>query len=255
MTPWTLPADADSEARRYLAASGLRPGRYLACFPTGAIPEKRWPQARFVEVIRAVRLEFDLDVLLLGSVNDEKLLAEFGGALPDARVYVGGPGDLPLLAGLLSHCRTWLGNDTGPAHLAQAYSRPGVAVFSEGVNHVYAPWGPGAIGLFHPLPCSGCLWDCAFGHGVCIESIPVDGVRRALRDALTSPPATPETRNFSLVDPAMSRLMGEASARYVESQRDRRRRFDVLIQVAHGSQGFWPRLSRWLEAAAGRFRP
>jgi hypothetical protein len=229
------------------------------------MPEKRWPRERFVEVIRGARSELGLDVLLLGSVADEKILAEVAHALPAARVYVGGPGDLPLLAGLLSHCQAWLGNDTGPAHLAQAYSRPGVAVFSEGLTHVYAPWGPGTIGLFHPLPCSGCFWDCVFGHAVCIESIPVEGVRSALRDVLSSPTAPPETREFDLIDPAMSRLMGEASARYVESQRDRRQRFDVLVELACVTRGktpkdgaaesLWHRLSRWLEATAGRFQP
>jgi ADP-heptose:LPS heptosyltransferase len=231
--PWTLPEEAIAAREQYLSRFGLNPGEYVACFPYGAVAEKCWPAERFHAVLEAVREEHRMPALLIGTRSEEEGISRLQSGLPCARKFIGDSGDLPLVAGLLESCRVWVGNDTGPMHLAQAYRKPGVAVFGGGANAVYGPWAPGALGFIHPLPCFGCLWDCAFGRGFCVESIPVDKVREGLREVLSSPPPRPEMRVLEAVAPEVTTVMDAASARHREAQRSRKNRFNLLVELEH----------------------
>jgi ADP-heptose:LPS heptosyltransferase len=229
--PWTLPPEARQSAAEYLRHLDLEPGRYLACFPFGAVPVKCWPAERFREALHTACAEFHLPALLLGSPAEQAGIDGLQASLPCARKFIGGPGDFPLLAGLLEASRAWVGNDTGPMHLAQAYRKPGVAIFGGGADRAYGPWAPGAIGLIHPLPCFGCLWDCAFSRGICVESIPAAAVMDSLRDALERPPAEPEMRSLDLVPQNVLTVIAGAAERHREAQASRKHRFELLVEL------------------------
>ena len=228
---WALPEDVGLAAADCLRRLELESGNYLACFPFGAVAEKCWPPARFREALDLARAEFGVPVLLLGSRAEEAGIEDLRSSLPTARTFIGDPSDLPVVAGLVAQCRAWFGNDTGPMHLGQAYRRPGVAVFGGGAGTVYSPWTAGVIGLIHPLPCFGCLWDCTFGHGECVESIPVEPVANAIREVLRAAPAQAEIRTLDFQPAGVMQLIGHAEARYRAAARDRKQRFEVLVEL------------------------
>jgi ADP-heptose:LPS heptosyltransferase len=241
--PWRPPPVWESEARGWLDANGLPGGGFIACFPygTGSVPLKRWPRDRFIRIIDSLQAQ-DSPVLLFGESAEREQLNAIAQELPrkPAPVFCGDSLRLPLAASVLSKAAAYLGNDTGPAHLAQAYGVGGVAVFGGGVESPrYAPWAAGSIGLVHPLPCSGCYWDCFLGRGLCVESIPAEAVAEAMSSVLKS---RQEARMVSVqvLDPAVLSLVEDASARYRVAQRDRARRLEVILELTRASERLQP---------------
>ncbi len=127
--PLTLhPADA-AAGERWLAERlppDARP--VLALHPGSGSPKKNWPADAFQQVARTVRERGAAHVVvLLGPAETD------GGVANDAwngvSDAVGCNLPLPLLAGIVSHCGAWLGNDSGTTHLAAALGVPTVALF------------------------------------------------------------------------------------------------------------------------------
>lgn len=105
----------------------------LAVLHPGATdPRRRWPADRFVEL--AVRLAADgMRVIVVGDGADAAIAngvaAEAGRRAGGAVASVAGRLTLPELAGVLSVADVFVGNDSGPRHLAQAVGAPTVAVY------------------------------------------------------------------------------------------------------------------------------
>lgn len=238
--PWQLPSEWEPQALDWLAANGLSEGDFVACMPGGAAAAsvKRWPRANFILTLDWIRSQ-GFPVLLLGDAAERDELTAIAHALvgEPAPVFCGDSASLPLAATVLAKATGYLGNDTGPTHLAQAYGVPGVAIFGGGVSCCrYAPWAAGSIGLVHPLPCFGCNWDCFLGRGLCVDGVSVKAVRGALLSALNGRPQEPSMLPVRTLDPNIFPLIAEASARYRSVQEDRARRLEVIFELDNANQ-------------------
>jgi ADP-heptose:LPS heptosyltransferase/Arc/MetJ-type ribon-helix-helix transcriptional regulator len=232
--PWAPPAAGEPAAREWLGANALEAGGFVACFPGGAAatPLKRWPAANFVRTLDWVQSR-GLRVLLFGGIEEREELIQIAGQIDRSRapLFCGDSARLPLAAAVLSKSAAYLGNDTGPVHLAQAYGVPGVAIFGGGGQWPrFAPWAAGSIGLVHPLPCFGCDWDCFLGRGLCVESVPVEAVSKALSKSLEAR-GEPEIVSVQTLHPAFFPILADASARYRLAQRDRARRMEIIFDL------------------------
>jgi ADP-heptose:LPS heptosyltransferase len=228
---WRVPP----QARQALKSRGLVPHSYIACFPGGsaATPQRRWPPERFVAALVAVRDRFGGRVLIAGELSERALLDDVArrctAAGLEPHVFAGGLGDLGPLRSLVANAWGYLGNDTGAAHLAAAHGVPGVTVYGGGTWPAYAPWASGSAGVVHPLPCSGCFWDCVFGRAVCVEQIGVEPVIETLTAVITRPTAPPFVREVTTFDSQTLALVGDASTTYRAVQIDRAARLEALL--------------------------
>ncbi len=139
--------------RAKLTAQPVRRARpYAVIHPLAATPEKTWPADNF----RRVAAELNLDVVVIGSPADD--LREF-------RQFECVQGDLRQAMSLLSGASLFLGNDSGPAHIAAAFGVPVVVLFGPSNEVVWAPWQTESRVLKDPE----------------IARIPVDSVMAAIR--------------------------------------------------------------------------
>ncbi len=232
ITPWPKPL-VDTELFRAL---GIEPGKYIACFPSGAASTlvKRWDPAHYAAVL-AGRLGEDAKLLLTGEERERPTLEQFkeafGADARHIRIFTGSSNAMSQLSVLLAHARLYFGNDTGPAHLAQAYGVPGVVVFGGGTWPHYAPWGQGSVGVVQPMGCFGCRWDCAFGHAYCLETLPVEVVRQAFDRA--SGPVAPASVIEVQAQAERQTLLKETAEAYHRIQRERRERVAAAVEL-HG---------------------
>lgn len=100
--------------------------------PQATAPEKIWPAENFVLLAKRVREELGLEPVFLGA-NDAEL-APFDGF---ARLS-GAP--LAEAMSAIHGAALFVGNDSGPAHVAAAFARPGVVLFGGSDPVVWAPW-------------------------------------------------------------------------------------------------------------------
>ncbi|MCZ2403797.1 glycosyltransferase family 9 protein [Paenarthrobacter sp. Z7-10] len=119
-----------SAAERLAALAWGEPGtRGMAVIHPGASdPRRCWPAGNFAQMAALLAQE-GYQVLVIGDVDEVDLAASVVGqaqctaGTPAARQLissVAGKIQLPVLAGLLAECQVFLGNDSGPRHLAQA---------------------------------------------------------------------------------------------------------------------------------------
>ncbi|MBI5769151.1 MAG: glycosyltransferase family 9 protein [Verrucomicrobia bacterium] len=152
----------------------------------------RWPLEHFATV--AARLAFDCDVTWIDR-------PETSAAMLPAAVRRVSPADLRGLVTLLAGAELFLGNNSGPMHVANALGCRGVVV-SGPTAHGWDPfwfrerWQV----LRHPaLPCVPCEWrtdfrpvrDCHLAHDrlACLRHWTADAVETACREQLTRAPA------------------------------------------------------------------
>jgi ADP-heptose:LPS heptosyltransferase len=231
---WPFPA---ARAKQALKTRGLAPNSYIACFPcgAGATGFKRWPPERFVGVLTSVRERLGGRVLAVGDATEREELEDFAALATaaglEAHIFAGGNDSAEELRALVASAWGYLGNDTGPAHLAAVHGVPGVTVYGGGTWPMYAPWAPGSVGVLAPLPCFGCFWDCAFGRGYCVEEVPVEPVTAALLAAVSAPMAPAHAVELPGPAAEVRSVMADASRTYRAAQADRAARLEALLSL------------------------
>jgi ADP-heptose:LPS heptosyltransferase len=109
-----------------------RPSTPIAILhPLASSPEKTWPAAHFLAVADHLK-QAGLDPVFIGGPGDD--LSPFA----RFRTVQGAP--LSQIKLLLAAASLFVGNDSGPAHMAAAFGLPTVVVFSTGDPDIWGPW-------------------------------------------------------------------------------------------------------------------
>ncbi|SKC10066.1 ADP-heptose:LPS heptosyltransferase [Arthrobacter sp. 49Tsu3.1M3] len=115
----------------------------LAIHPGASDPRRRWPVEFFRQVAAACAAE-GYTVVVVGAGCDKDLAAKVVPAASSGQVRsLAGLLDLGTLAALLARCTVFLGNDSGPRHLAQAVGTPTVGLYWAGNLINAGPLGRG----------------------------------------------------------------------------------------------------------------
>jgi ADP-heptose:LPS heptosyltransferase len=122
--------------RARLVAAPSAPPHTAVLHPVAAAPEKTWPAARFLEVAAHLKSN-GLHPVFVGAPGDD--LAAF-------RAWPTLQSTLAELKSLLAGAALFIGNDSGPAHMAAAFGLPVVVFFGPSDRQVWAPWrAPGEV--------------------------------------------------------------------------------------------------------------
>ena len=136
LVPTIAVTDNDLEASRQAWPVGQP---FLLVHP-GARDERRcWPPDRFAVVATELGRAHGLEVLVVGSARDGRATRAVLGRLVDRGVDLTGRLSLGGLLGLAARCSLFIGNDSGPRHLAAASGAPTVGLF---LDRNLATFGP-----------------------------------------------------------------------------------------------------------------
>jgi heptosyltransferase-2/heptosyltransferase-3 len=108
-----------------------------------AVNNKYWPNERWAEVLRHVRLHCPQHTLVLLGTSPEYELNQEVMALADIPRLFNAADDLPIprLIALLERAAGLITVDSGPAHAAAAVGCPLVVLFGKALPSLYRPWG------------------------------------------------------------------------------------------------------------------
>jgi lipopolysaccharide heptosyltransferase II len=181
-------------------SGGMNPGM--------ALPRKRWPSDSFGELASRL-LQTGVSVVLVGARDDrpvadavlariEAVRAEPSGESTrtghDGVVDLVGQLSLAEVAALACRASAYVGNDSGPTHLAEAAGARVIALFGPSEPIVYGPRNRNAVALRANIWCSPCFEDGRFppcANVLCMRSIAVERVwREVVRNVIgqESPP-------------------------------------------------------------------
>lgn len=167
---------------------GIAAGRpYAMLHPAALYFTKQWSPETFARL--GADLECDAGLLPLyacGPGESQVLDAvEGAGDVPVRRLEGASLGQF---AAALGGARLFVGNDSGPAHMAAALGRPSVVIFSSSSSQIWGPWPPkgGSRVVQNSYECNPCPGDRCyrFERPECILSITYEQVRAAVESLL-----------------------------------------------------------------------
>jgi ADP-heptose:LPS heptosyltransferase/GT2 family glycosyltransferase len=237
----SVPAESAARAAQIVAEKKLTAGQWVACYPAGVanVTMKAWASENFAETIVWLEREHRLPVMLLGHRSEAAIVDSVADLVvklgrPRPPVWLSNDGEIPLMAALLATAKFYLGNDTGPMHLAASVDVPLVGIFGGGFWPRFKPVGRQVVSVVQPLPCFGCQWDCHFGDAPCVKTLAVADVQAAITRLLAAK-ADPlelvvETKNLSTES---HHLIAAATPLYKKLQADRLDRQYKIEELTH----------------------
>jgi len=180
--------DAIATVARKLAEKGIAADAPYAVLQPGArLPGMRWPVAKFAEIARWLREKHGLASVVNLGARDTEIAAEVRSEMQKCAVVLDAQLDVRELIALIAGSRIFMGNDSGPSHLAAALQRPSVVVFGVTDPVQWRPWQ-----AEHRIVQTGATFDrprgdkaIVIGNPRPISSIASDEVRHACDDLLS----------------------------------------------------------------------
>ncbi|GAB2523877.1 hypothetical protein GCM10027064_21610 [Microbacterium petrolearium] len=196
-----------AERRRGRELTGAGPGPLVVIHPGATDPRRRWPAERFADI--ALRCAADgMRVVLVGEGDDadlaDAIARRAARAAGDSVRSLAGRLALGELAGVLAVADAFVGNDSGPRHLAQAVGTPTASVYWVGnlINAGPLTRASHRVQLSWTTHCPVCGRDATqvgwtaprCEHDVSfVDDVPVDAVYDDVRALLEGAPVTATT--------------------------------------------------------------
>jgi heptosyltransferase III len=182
-------ADAIASVARKLTEKGIAAGAPYAVLQPGArLPEMRWPVAKFAEIARCLREKYGIASVVNLGARDDEIAAEVRTEMQNCSVVLDSQLDIRELIALVAASRIFVGNDSGPAHLAVALQRPNVVIFSVTDPVQWRPWQSD-----HRIVQTGATFDHPRGDKAIVASNPrpissigVDEVHQSCEELLAA---------------------------------------------------------------------
>lgn len=135
----------------------------------GYSPARRWPLDRFAGVARRLIEQHNARIVIIGGPDETEMasnLAQLINSTVEAERMVhnmAGRTTLHETAAIIERCNLFIGNDSGPMHMAVAVGTPVVAVFGPSNKDAWGPYAPPGEPNPHTvvarnLPCQPCFY-------------------------------------------------------------------------------------------------
>ena len=171
--------EANGWADRFLEERGVKPGELLIGINPGAFKQsKRWPEPRYAELSDILIREFSAKVIIFQGPGEHEIVQK-ALSLMKEKAIVARTG-IKELAAISRRCKLFIGNDTGPMHVAAASGTPVIALFGPADPQRSRPWGSEHVVIKEDLSCSPCSKRIC-KELTCMKSITVEDVLQAVR--------------------------------------------------------------------------
>ncbi|HEY2934784.1 MAG TPA: glycosyltransferase family 9 protein [Acidobacteriota bacterium] len=160
---------------------GLSPEQFLLMHPFATLFTKEWELSRYSQLAGRLRERYGRPVIATAGPAETGKMRRLKEMAGDSVIGLENL-ELPELIGWISQCGLFIGNDSGPTHVAAALKRKIVVIWGSSDYRAWHPWGVDYQLLRADLPCIPCPgYRCyEFDSPKCIESISVEHVLHAV---------------------------------------------------------------------------
>jgi lipopolysaccharide heptosyltransferase II len=153
--------------------------------PGASAPVKRWPAQRYARLARQLSQEYDARIVLVGGRGEERIARSVVSAMRGQVIDLSGQTTLGQLAAILRKADLFIGNDSGPMHLAAACGTKVIGLFGPTSPQLFGPYGDNCAALRMERDCPPCMRDeCNLSGYRCIDRISVDDVIEVVRQMM-----------------------------------------------------------------------
>ena len=163
----------------------------IALHPGSPIQIKRWMPERYAELADWLIARKRAQILFVGVKDEIPIITEIQGLMQSASINIAGKTTLTQLASILPQCNVFIGNDSGPMHLAAAVGTRTIGLYGPGDPTRFGPVGAMCQTIRRKTDCPPCPdTACRFGEDGCMSTIRVTDVIQVLESAQYLPSET-----------------------------------------------------------------
>ena len=155
----------------------------IAIHPGSPIALKRWLPERYAELADWLIAQKRAQILFVGVKDEIPITTEIQALMQGESINIAGKTTLIQLASILHTCNVFIGNDSGPMHLAAAVGTQTIGLYGPGYPTRFGPAGAKCqtIQRKSDCPCLGPV--CRYGKSGCMSEIQVADVIQTLEAA------------------------------------------------------------------------
>jgi len=204
---WVTEPD-DLAASEWLDHAGIkRDNLSVVVAPSASHQRRRWPGENFCQLVAWLQQSVGANVILIGGPDDMDIARSIESAAPGRLLNVVGKTTLGAAVALIRRANLFVGNDSGPMHMAASGGLPTVAVschpLSASRSHPqspirFGPWGNVSSVLQPASALEPCGDSCIAAEAHCIRQVSVSDVIGAISALL------PQIRRANAARPAFT---------------------------------------------------
>jgi predicted lipopolysaccharide heptosyltransferase III len=140
---------------------------------------RQWKPDRYAAIASRLHEQYGAAIILLGGPEDQQLLDEIERRMGFAATLKSCNLSLLDMAAVFSLCHLFIGNDSGPGHIAAAVGCPTLSLFGPNFPFICRPYIASGEVIFKNLDCCGCRQEkhlCVHPENTCMDLIGVDEV-------------------------------------------------------------------------------
>ncbi|MCF7873296.1 MAG: lipopolysaccharide heptosyltransferase II [Candidatus Omnitrophica bacterium] len=157
-----------------LAKEGIESkDKLIVIHPCASCPSKRWPQSKFIELVKMLKAEEDIKIAVISSADQK----EFGKGISKIEGVIDLCGALSIseTIALINRVRLFISCDSGPVHIAAGLNKPVISIFGRSQAGLspkrWAPTGKNSYFFHKDVGCKICLaHNCQKGFK-CLQAI------------------------------------------------------------------------------------
>lgn len=152
---------------------------YILLHPFAGWEYRAWPAVCWRKLIATIVRSTQFECVLISAASERPQLEKIGEGIPRVRYASGMP--LEDLAVLMKRSAGFIGNDSGPLHLAAACGVPVIGLFGPADPVFTAPLDGNGVHFFRQLECSPCFQRrCVRPHNSCMMQLDPDSIFEAI---------------------------------------------------------------------------
>lgn len=152
----------------------------IAIHPGSPIALKRWLPERYAELADWLIAQKRAQILFVGVADEIPIIAEIQAGMRGESINIAGKTSLTQLASILHTCNVFVGNDSGPMHLAAAVGTQTIGLYGPGDPTRFGPAGERCQTIRRKSGCPCLGTTCRFGKAGCMSEIQVADVIQTL---------------------------------------------------------------------------
>lgn len=163
-------------ARAFLTEHALEDKSYAVIHSGAKWPPKRWPETYFARLVTLLQERMGIRAVLVGSSKEKDLLEAIKNDSGSRGTVIAATLSLRALSHVIERARVFIGNDSGPAHIAAATGTPIVEIFGPTDPETCAPTSDRTMILHDKISCWPCViyfrrTRCEKGANACLSDI------------------------------------------------------------------------------------
>ena len=160
----------------------------IAVNPGASCPSKRWAPKNFAEVSDELAAKFKARILIVSDCANAEFAKSVAAGMKYEPVNLAGKTTVGELAALLSKCKLFVSNDSGPVHIASAVGTPVISIFGRkdpGLSpRRWGPRGDKSVVFHKDVGCDPCLAHNCKIDFKCLQAITPPEVLKAAERVL-----------------------------------------------------------------------